>query len=70
VLCVSKEEGESAGFTIAEKFFALLIILIGAIVVYATLTSPDLSNSYPVLFAAGGLALIVLGVFMILAKTP
>jgi hypothetical protein len=67
---VSREEGESVGFTVAEKFFALLIILIGAIVVYITLTSPDLSNRFPVLFAAGGLALIVLGVFMILAKTP
>jgi hypothetical protein len=67
---VSREEGESVGFTVAEKFFALLIILIGAIVVYVTLTSPDLSDRYPVLFATGGFALVVLGVFMILAKTP
>jgi len=58
---------DSTGFTIAEKFFALLIILIGAIVVYVTVTSSDLT--YPIFFATGGLALIVLGVFMILAKT-
>ncbi len=51
---------------IAEKFFALLIILIGAIVVNMTLTSPDLA--YPIFFAAGGLALIALGVLMIIAK--
>ena len=62
---MSREE-ESAGFTIAEKFFALLIILIGAVVLYNTIISSGLY--YPVLFAAGGLALIVLGVFMILAK--
>ena len=67
---MSREEGESVGFTVAEKFFALLIILIGAIVVYITLTSPDLSNRFPFLFATGGFTLIVLGVFMILAKTP
>lgn len=63
---MSREE-DSTGFTIAEKFFALLIILIGAIVVYNTAKSPGLI--YPVFFAVGGMALIVLGVFMILAKT-
>lgn len=57
---------ESAGFTIAEKFFALLIILIGALVAYNSSTSPDLM--YPIFFTVSGLALITLGVFMILAK--
>ncbi len=62
---MSKEE-ESVGFTIAEKFFATLIILIGALVVYYSTMSTELL--YPVFFAAGGLALVVIGVFMILAK--
>jgi len=61
-------EEDVTGFTIAEKFFALLIILIGTIVVYNTTISPGLV--YPVFFALGGLALIALGVFMILAKVP
>jgi hypothetical protein len=60
-------EEESTWFTIAEKFLALLIILIGAIVVYNTVTSPSIV--FPIFFSVGGLALIVLGVFMILAKT-
>ena len=59
-------EEESTGFAIAEKFFALMIILVGAVLIYSTTTSPKLI--YPVFFAVGGLALIVLGVFMILAK--
>lgn len=62
-------QDESVGFIVAEKFFALLIILVGAIVVYITVTSPDLANRYPVFFATGGFALVLLGVFMILAKT-
>jgi len=61
----SKED--LTGFTIAEKFFALLIILIGAIIVYVTTSTSGLL--YPAFFAVGGLALVVLGVFMILAKT-
>jgi hypothetical protein len=60
-------EEESTWFTIAEKFLALLIILIGAIVVYNTVTSPSIV--FPIFFSVGGLSLIVLGVFMILAKT-
>jgi len=63
---VSREE-DSTGFTIAEKFFALLIILIGAIVIYNTTTSPGLT--YSIFFNISGVALITLGIFMILAKT-
>jgi len=55
------------GFVIAEKFFALLIILIGAIIIHSTLTSPDLV--FPLFFSVSGLALVLLGIFMILAKT-
>lgn len=63
---MSGVEGESMGFTIAEKFFALLIILIGALTIYNTSTSPDLV--YPLFFGVSGLALVLLGIFMILAK--
>lgn len=59
-------EDESLGFTIAEKFFALLIITVGGILVYNTVSSPNLS--FPLLFIVSGLALVFLGVFMILAK--
>ncbi|MCW4052691.1 MAG: hypothetical protein NWE78_05750 [Candidatus Bathyarchaeota archaeon] len=63
---MSKDGGESTGFTIAEKFFALLIILIGGIVTYNTATSPSIV--YSLLFGVGGLALIALGLLLILAK--
>ena len=63
---MSREE-DSTSFTIAEKFFALLIILIGAIMIYSTTASPSLT--YPIFFNISGIALITLGIFMILAKT-
>jgi hypothetical protein len=59
-------EEDSTWFTIAEKFFALLVILVGAIIIYATATSADVM--FPVIFATGGLSLIVVGAFMFLAK--
>ena len=63
---LSREEEESTVFTIAEKFFALIIILIGAIVTYNTATSPSIV--YSVIFGVGGLALIALGFLIIIAK--
>ncbi len=63
---MSKVEEESMGLAIVEKFFALLLILIGALVIYNVSISPDLV--YPLLFSVGGLALVVLGVIMILVK--
>lgn len=60
------EEEDSTWFTIAEKFFGLLVVLIGAIIVYAAVTSADVM--FPAIFATGGLALIVVGAFMFLAK--
>jgi len=63
---LSRDEGESGGFQIVEKIFALLIILIGAILAYNTSISPSLT--YSIIFGVGGLALIILGVIMVTAK--
>lgn len=54
------------GFTITEKLFAILILIIGVMLVYNTVTSPRLT--FQALFATGGLVLIILGSVMILAK--
>ena len=58
------------GLTVAEKFLGLLIIIIGAIMIYVTHTNPP---TYPVaaysgIFMAAGILLIALGIFLILAK--
>jgi hypothetical protein len=62
---LSKEE-ESTWFTLGEKFLALLLILIGAIIVYAAGTSAGIM--LPVIFIAGGLSLIIIGAFVFIAK--
>lgn len=59
-------EEDAAWFTIAEKVFAIFIIIIGAILVYYTAMTSGVAFS--IFFSVGGLALIVLGAFMILAK--
>jgi len=58
---------EPLGLKVTEKFFGLLIILIGVIVFYVTYTNIE-GLVYPVIFLALGVALIVLGVLMVLAR--
>jgi hypothetical protein len=59
---------EPLGLKVTEKFFGLLLILVGAIVFYVTYTNIE-SLVYPVIFIALGAALMVLGIIMVLART-
>jgi len=60
------------GLTVVEKFFGLLAIAIGVLLVYFTSSSPPVSGeqvvNYSFLFIIAGLALVALGVFLVLAR--
>ena len=59
---------EPLGLKVSEKFFGLLIILVGAILFYVTYI--DIENLvYPTIFIALGVALMVVGILMVLART-
>ncbi len=65
-----------AGLTIAEKFFGLIAIIIGALTVYYTYISPPdtLPPAVPAgwlssIFILAGFILIGVGVFLMLANT-
>jgi len=64
-------EEKPIGLTIAEKFFGLLVLLIGAVTVYVAYTNPpgDIVAPFSGIFIAAGLALVTTGIFLILAKT-
>ena len=59
---------ESFGLEVTEKFFGLLIILVGAILFYVTYTNIE-SLVYPTIFIALGAALMVVGILMVLTRT-
>jgi len=58
---------EPVGLTIAEKFFGLLIILVGTIIFYVTYTNLK-SVIHPFIFLVVGSALIGLGVILVLSR--
>ncbi len=64
-------EEKPIGLTIAEKFFGLMVILIGALTVNFTYVDPPegLVAPFSGVFIAAGLVLIAVGVFLVLAKT-
>jgi len=66
-MCMS--EGEApAGLTILEKLVGFLLIFFGAILIYYTMQTPTLRGSGFIFFPVFGIGLIVLGIFMVLAK--
>lgn len=62
------EEG-SFGLTAAEKFFGLILLIIGALTTYFTFTSIQALGAYSGLFGFLSVVIIVLGLFLIIAKT-
>ena len=62
------EEG-GFGITLAEKFFGLIIIIIGALATYYTFTSTSALGDFTGFFGFLSIFLLALGIFLIIAKT-
>ena len=65
---MSSEEG-GFGLTAAEKFFGLLLLIIGALATYYTFTSAQTLGGFTGLFGFLGIVLLLLGLALMIAKT-
>lgn len=65
---MSEEQG-SFGLNLAEKFFGIILMAIGAIGLYYTLTSTTVLLSASGLFVVLLITLIALGVVLLTSKT-
>jgi hypothetical protein len=63
------EEGDTFWVSLTERVFGLLLIVIGAVMLYYTATSPDL-GPFAVLFGALSVILVLLGIFLLIVKPP
>ena len=61
------EEG-STGITIAEKFFGLLLAVIGGFSLYYTLTASSALLTFTGFFAVLSIILLALGILLLIAK--
>jgi len=63
------EEGGGFGITFAEKFFGLIVVIIGAVITYYTFTSASALGGFTGFFGVLSIFLLAIGVFLIIAKT-
>ena len=63
------EEGDTFWVSLAERLFGLILIVIGAVMIYYTSTSSGL-GSFALLFGALSVILVILGFFLLLVKPP
>ena len=64
------EEGDTFWVSLTERLFGLLLIVIGAVMLYFTATSTDTLGGFSVLFGALAIILVLLGIFLLIVKPP
>ena len=59
-----------AGLLLVEKVFGLILIVIGAVVVYFTFTSPPIGDAgtFSSFFSIAGIIVLGIGILLVLAK--
>lgn len=65
---MSSEEG-GIGLVVAERFFGLILIIVGALATYYTLTSTEALGSFTGFFGFLSIIILVIGVILIIART-
>ena len=63
------EEGDTFWVSFAEKFFGLLLIIIGGVMLYFTAVTSGL-GAFTVFFGVICVVMIVIGLFLLLVKPP
>jgi hypothetical protein len=64
------DEGDTFWVSLAERFFGLILIIIGGIMIYLTATSTDTLGSFSAFFGFLAVILLALGVFLLIVKPP
>ncbi len=63
------DEGDTFWVSLAEKFFGLILIVIGAVMLYFTATTSGLGD-FTVFFGVISVVMLIIGLFLLLVKPP
>ena len=63
------DEGDTFWVSLAEKLIGVLLIVIGAIMLYFTVTSSGL-GSFTLFFGILSVILLIIGLFLLLVRPP
>ncbi len=63
------DEGDTFWVSLAEKFFGLLLIIIGAVMLFFTATTGGL-GAFSVFFGFVSAVMLIIGLFLLLVRPP
>jgi membrane-bound ClpP family serine protease len=63
-------EGDTFWLSLAEKFFGLLLVIIGALFLYFTLTSTNALGVFTGFFGFLGIVVLIIGLFLLFVRPP
>ena len=66
---IMSEEGDTFWVSLAEKFIGVLLVIIGAIMLYYTATSSGLGG-FSLFFGVLSVIMLIIGLFLLLVKAP
>ena len=64
------EEGDTFWISLAEKFFGIILLVIGAIMLYYTATSTSILGGFSLFFGVLSVLMLLIGMFLLLVKAP
>jgi hypothetical protein len=64
------EEGDTFWVSLAEKFIGLILVIIGALMIYFTATSTDVLGAFSLFFGIISAILLIIGLFLLIVRSP
>jgi ABC-type tungstate transport system substrate-binding protein len=62
------EEGDTFWVSLAEKFFGIIVIIVGGVLLYLTATSTGTLGAFSLFFGVVSVILIAIGLFLLLVR--
>jgi hypothetical protein len=64
------DEGDTFWVSLAEKFIGLILVIIGALMIYFTATSTDVLGAFSLFFGVISAILLIIGLFLLIVRSP
>jgi len=62
------EEGDTFWVSLAEKFFGLIVIIVGGVMLYFTATSTGNLGAFSIFFGVVSVILLAIGLFLLIVR--
>ena len=63
-------EGDTFWVSFAEKFIGLILVIIGALMIYFTATSTSVLGAFSLFFGIISAILLIIGLFLLIVRPP